>query len=240
MFDERPQDNPLREFAQEDLLVSGLRVALSAAGPLGAIVGEFLTQFVPAQRLDRLQQFVECLSERLGELESSFRERIHSSPAFAAVVEEAAVSAVRTLSDEHRRDLAWLVANGLSLDEARLLDTQALLRLRDRITDAQVILLMSYGNFKRAMNDPELSAFQSKHPGLFARTPPTMSSSAEERREWSMSEHYRAELETIGLLRDTEGVAKSSRSRRYEITTLGKALLAEIGRYRDPYARGAG
>lgn len=240
MFDERPPDNPLRKYAQEDLLVSGLRVALSAAGPFGAIVGEFLTQFVPAQRLDRLQQFVECVSERLGALESSFRERIHSSPAFAALVEEAAVSAVRTPSDEHRRDLAWLLANGLSFDEARLIDTQALLRLRDRITDAQVILLMSYGNFKRTMNDPELSEFQSKHPGLFDRTPPTMSSSVEEIRRWSMSEHHRAELETLGLLRDTEGIVKSGRSRKYEITTLGRALLAEIGRYRDPHAKSAG
>jgi hypothetical protein len=240
MFEKHPSDHPLRKVTQEDLLASGLRVALSAAGPLGAVVGEFLTQFVPAQRLDRLQQFVERLSERLGELESSFRERVHGSPAFAALVEEAAVSAVRTASYEHRRDLAWLLANGLSADEARLLDAQALLRLRDRITDAQVILLMSYGNFRRTMNDSELFEFKSKHPGLFDRTPPTMSSSEEEVRRWSMGEHYRAELETLGLLRDTEGIVKSSRGRKYEITALGKALLAEIGRYRDPHEKGVG
>jgi hypothetical protein len=239
MFDDHSPDHPLRRFTQQDLLASGLRVALSAAGPFGAIVGEFLTQFVPAQRLDRLQQFVDCLAERLDRLESDFRERISSSPGYAALVEEAAVSAVKAASDNHRRDLAWLLTNGLSMDEAELLDAQALLRLRDRITDAQVILLMSYGNFRRTMGDSELHEFQSKHPGLFDRNPPTMSSSEEHVRRWSLSEHYRAELETLGLFRDTEGEVNSSRSRKYEITVLGKALLTAIGRYRDPHPKSA-
>lgn len=84
MFDDHSPDHPLRKFTQQDLLASGLRVALSAAGPFGVIVGEFLTQFVPAQRLDRLQQFVDCLAERLGGLESVFRERVSSSPSYAA------------------------------------------------------------------------------------------------------------------------------------------------------------
>ena len=108
------------------------------------------------------------------------------------------------------------------------------------MTDAQVILLMSYGNFRHTMGDSELLEFRSKHPGLFDGDPPTMSSSEEEVRRWAMSEHYRAELETLDLLRDTEGVVTSSRSRKYEITVLGQALLAAIGRYRDPHAKSAG
>jgi hypothetical protein len=237
MFRDQSTTQPLKKMEQEDLLASGLRLALSAAGPFGAIVAEFLTQFVPNQRVDRLQQFVECLSERLGGLESSFQERISKSSAFAALVEEGAVSAVKTASDEHRRDLAWLLTNGLSHDEARLLETQAILRLRDRITDIQVVLLMSYGNFKRHLGDTEYAAFRAKYPGIFGRMPPTNMSTADQRREWAMSEHYRGELETLGLLRDRDGVAKSGRSPEYEITILGKTLLASIGRYRDPHEK---
>lgn len=237
MFEEHPPEHPLRRFTQEDMLASGLRVALSAVGPLGGLVGEFLTQFVPAQRLDRLQHFVECLSERLTGLETLFKERVQALPSYAALAEEACVSAVRTPSDEHRRDLAGLLATGLSLDEARLLEAQALLRLRESITDAQVILLMSYGNFRRTMNDPELEEFRAKHPALFGLVPPVMTSTDDEIRQWAMNEHYRAELATLGLLRDTEGIVKSGRKGQYEITTLGKALLAAVGRYRDPHAR---
>ena len=66
-------------------------------------------------------------------------------------------------------------------DDAEALEEQALLRLRDRLNDAQVILLMSYGNFRRTMGDMELRAFWDAHPGLFGVHPPTFGSSEEER-----------------------------------------------------------
>jgi hypothetical protein len=59
MFEEHSGSDLLRRFTQEDMLASGIRVALGAIGPVGTMVGEFLTQFVPAQRVDRLQHFVE-------------------------------------------------------------------------------------------------------------------------------------------------------------------------------------
>lgn len=234
MFERHSGDELLRRFTQEDMLASGIRTALGLAGPIGTVVGEFLTQFVPAQRIDRLQHFVECLHERLDDLEVRFKERLAASPSFAALAEEACVSAVRTASDHHRRDLAALLRHGLSRDDAEMLEEQALLRLRTRVSDAQVVLLMSYGNFRRTMGNAELKQFWDQHPGLFDVHPPSMSSSAEERRRWTMKEHYEAELESLGLLRDTEGVAKSGRPRKYEITPLGRLLLEAIGRYRDP------
>ena len=184
--------------------------------------------------MDRLQQFVECLAERMTGLEDRFKERIASDPGFAALTEEASVSAVNTASDDHRRDLSALLHHGLSREEAEMLEEQALLRLRNRIIDAQVILLMSYGNFRRTMGDTELKEFWDAHPGLFGIHPPAMDSAPEERRRWTMREHYQAELESLGLLHDTEGVVKSGRSRKYEITGLGRLLLEAIGRYRDP------
>lgn len=229
MFDEHGTDHQLRRFAQEDVLASSIRVALAIAGPVGTILGEFLTQFVPAQRLDRLQHFVESLAERIGDMEREFWERLCSSSAYAALAEEASLSAVRTSSDEHRRDLASLLAHGLSKEESELLEEQALLRLRDRITDAQVLILMSYGNFSRTLGDGALKAFHASYPGLFGLSPPTMTSSAEERRRWTMRQHYETELEALGLLRDTEGTAKSV-PRRHEITQLGRLLLEAIDR----------
>ncbi len=233
MLDQNP-GALLRKFTQEDLLASGVRVALGIAGPVGTIVGEFLTQFVPAQRVDRLVDFVERLHERLGGLEEDFKARLASTPGFAALAEDTAVAAVRTASAEHRRDLAALLVHGLSRADAEMIEEHALLELRNRLNDVQVILLMSYGNFRRMMTDPELEQFWGAHPGIFAVMPPTMTSSADERRQFTMKEHYEAGLESVGLLRDTEGVAKSTGQRRYEITPLGRLLLEAIGRYRDP------
>ncbi len=216
------------------MLAAGIRVALGVAGPVGTIVGEFLTHFVPWQRMDRLQQFVECLAERMTGIEERFKDRVTSDPAFAALAEEASVSAVSTASDEHRKDLAAVLRHGLSREEAEMLEEQALLRIRNRLNDAQVILLMSYGNFRRTMGDTELKEFWDAHPGLFDVHPPAMNSSSEQRRRWTMKEHYESELEALGLLRDTEGTIKSGRTRKYQISSLGLLLLEAIGRYRDP------
>ena len=100
------QQTWLRRFTQEDMLASGLRMALSAAGPFGAVLAEFATQFVPQQRLDRMQNFIEQLNERLRDLEDGFRERVKLKLRLAALTEEVTLAAVRTPSDERRRDLA--------------------------------------------------------------------------------------------------------------------------------------
>jgi hypothetical protein len=59
-------------------LALSIRSTLALAGPPGAIVGEFLTHFVPGQRLDRCS-FVELLNERVGDLEA-FKQMVTSSP----------------------------------------------------------------------------------------------------------------------------------------------------------------
>jgi hypothetical protein len=170
----------------------------------------------------------------LNGIEDRFQQRVASSPSFAALTEEASVAAVSTASDEYRRDLAALLHHGLFRDDAEILEEQALLHLRDRINDAQVILLMSYGNFRQTMGDTDQQDFWDAHPGLFDVHPPLMNSSPDEIRRWTMKEHYGAELESLGLLKDSEGIAKSGRVRNYEITALGRLLLDAIGRYRDP------
>ena len=85
MFDEK-QPDWLRRFTQEDMLAIGMRTALGTLGPFGAIVGEFVTQFVPRQRLDRLNDFVEQMHQRLSSLEEDFAARIKSSAPYAALI----------------------------------------------------------------------------------------------------------------------------------------------------------
>ena len=237
MFKQEPASEWWRKYTQQDLLASAIRTGLSVAGPAGAIVAEFITEFVPAQRVDRLHDFVEQLDDRLRGVEAQFKERLASSSGFAALAEQASVSAVRTASTEHRADLAELLKHGLSRSEAEMLQEEALLSLRDRINDAQVLILMAYGNFKRTMGDTELKAFHDAHPGVFDVRSPDSGRSAEHKQRWTMLEHYEADLNALGLLRDTEGIAKSGPRRRYQITDLGRLLLEAIGRYRDPSHR---
>lgn len=224
------QQSWLRRFTQEDMLASGLRMALSAAGPLGAVVSEFVTQLVPQQRVDRLENFVERLNQRFVGLRDEFHERVQSSAPFAVLTEEATLAAVRTASDERRGDLAALLRNGFDHDDSRVEEDLALARLLERLNEPQVLLLMSYGNFKRTMGDTELRDFQLKYPGVFEIHPPTQTGSSDDRRRWAMHNHYIAELVSFGLLEDEEGIAKSGPRRKVRITPLGLLLLQLIGR----------
>jgi len=228
MFEERIEW--VRRFTQEDLLASALKSALALTGPFGGVIGEFLTQFIPQQRLDRLHDWVEQLNDRLKGLEAGFERRLQESAAYSALAEQAAVAAVQTPSHERRRDLAELLRTGLSTADAELLEHHALLRLLTDLNDVQVILLMGYGSFRQTMGNSALGAFYQQHPGVFDLAPPVMDSSVDDRRRWAMHEHYIDDLIAKGLLRDTEGIAKSSRAKRVEITRLGSLLLRAIGR----------
>jgi len=66
----KPPSRWLKSTEQQDILAKGIRAALSLCGPVGIIIGEFLTDFVPQQRTDRLQDFVEALAERVAGCEA--------------------------------------------------------------------------------------------------------------------------------------------------------------------------
>jgi hypothetical protein len=227
-------DQWLRKYEQEDLLAAGIRVALSALGPFGAVIAELATHCVPKQRLDRLQDFIERLNEQLAGMQTLVRERIQTSAAYAALAEEASLAAVRTASDERRRDLASLLRTGLQLPDGQLIEQQALLRLLEALNEPQILILMSYGNFDRTLHDPPLEEFYRRHPGVFSVQPPTYGSSPEEQRRWAMFRHYEDELMARGLLRNTEGIAKSGRTPRLAITNLGRLLLEAVDRAATP------
>lgn len=220
----------LRRYNQDDLLASSLRTTLSLAGPVGAVIGEFLTQLVPHQRLDRLHEFVEQLHERLEGLEERFRERLITSPGFAALSEQASLAAVRSPSSQRRRDLAELLRMGLSKEDAELIEYQALLRLLEQLNDAEVLILMRYGSFQQTQDNSALQAFITEHAFVLGIDPPTKDATDDERRRWTMGSYYKDNLITLGLLRDPEGTVKAGPGKRAVITPLGKLLLAALGR----------
>jgi hypothetical protein len=234
MFNE-PDNAPdlLRKYDQSDLIASVVRTSLSVALPFGGIIGEFVTHLVPRQRLSRAVEFIERMNERLATLEGEFKARLANSPGYFALTEEVVLAAVQAASTERRRDLVELLKTGLGRPDAELLEHQALLRLVVRLNDAQVLILMNYGSFAQTMGNAEREAFRKKHSAVFGARPPDSASSDDERRKWTMYRLFEDELVTLGLLRDTEGVIRSSPRRAVAITHLGRLLLDAIGRTTD-------
>ena len=74
------------------------------------------------------------------------------------------------------------------------------------------------------------------HEDVLRVTPPAMNADEEEWRRWVMYSHYEQGLDALDLVRDHEGITKSSSSRRMRITALGMLLLDAIDR--RPQERG--
>jgi hypothetical protein len=193
-------------------------------------MGEFLTEFVPGQRTDRLYEYVEHLSERMAGLEEELRSRMQQSPAYAHLLEETSLAAVRTASTQRRRDLAALLRTGLSKSDAELVEHHALLSLLERLNDPQVLILMRYGAFGQSLADPARQAFEAMHAAVLDVHPPTFGDGDDAHRRWTMYTHYEDQLIALGLLKDTEGLAKSNPRGHIEITQLGSLLLESIER----------
>jgi hypothetical protein len=230
MFEHSVQDL-MRRYSQEDALAAGIRVALSTLGPVGAIGAEFLTQFVPRQRADRLQDFIEQMAHRFRDVEEQqLRDRLETSAAFSSLAEQASLAAARSASSKRRRELADLLRTGFSRPDAELIEHEALLHLLERLNDAQVLILMDHGHFEPTFGNTKRQTFQAKHAGVFDVMPPDSGASEGQARRWVMYRHYEDDLVSLGLLRDLEGVAKSGRRRKVAIADLGRLLLDAINK----------
>ena len=223
MLEPKPDPDNDRAITQADILSTAVRVTLSSAlpGPLGALVSEFVTQFIPQQRQDRLQQFVEELNEKFEGLQAEMRARLEASQGFAVLTEEVCLSAVRTQSNDRRRALAALLRDGFSRGDAELEDSVTLVRILNELNDTQLLLLVFYDRFG-LLNSREhrIREFLERNPGLFPSMP-TLRDAPEVVEAWAMHEHYVNELVNLHLLRDREDVVKSSNARVVEITPLG-------------------
>jgi hypothetical protein len=224
---EQQRGDIARQFSQQDLLAVGIKGFCGLLGPLGGVVGEFVTQFVPEQRLDRLANMVEQLDEQLGGLREEFKARLHQ-PTFAALTEDAFVSAVQTPSDARRRQLASLLRNGLADADAELGRKHTLLRILGGLEDAGLIILRAYG-FSRPSEGAECDAYIQRHASVLDVIPLHGAQTDEERRRWAFYRFYEDRLVSSGLLRELEGttVRTSPRPLR-ELTDLGRLLLSAI------------
>ena len=94
----------------------------------------------------------------------------------------------------------------------------------------QVLILMQFGSFSQAMYDSGRAKFIEQHSSVLAVQPPALGDDEAIGRPWDMCNHYVDDLVARGLLRDTEGIAKSGLRKAVEITNLGRLLLLAIGK----------
>lgn len=136
-------EDSLDEDARDKLVAAG-RAMASALPMVGGIIGEIVTQVVPAQRLDRIVSYLRNLNARLSALELD-AEAIMRSPESIDLIEEGGFQAARATTNERVEQIATIVANGLNAEEADEVRRKRLARIFGQLDNDEILLLNAYG-----------------------------------------------------------------------------------------------
>ena len=215
-------------------------LARSTVGPVpifGPLLAEVITVTIPNQRIDRVAKFSVELESRLREVEKCLLESKLKDDDFTDLIEEGVRQAARSLSDERRSYIATLIANGLTSDDIDCSESKHLLRILDEINDIEVVWLRSY-------SEPAISgdeAFRETHEDVLKPIVATFGASQEILNKETLQTSYKEHLCQLGLLErrhridrktglpEFDSVTGSMKQWGYQITSLGRLLLDEIG-----------
>jgi hypothetical protein len=206
-----------------DVIASLYRAAVGAGGamiPLLGVLGEGAS-YIPGQRLDRVERFLEVLVARLEAIEAdSERVRKHLlTPEGSDLYEHSFQVAARTLDEEKRQAIADLFARSLSGEELKYAQTKKLLEILDDLDAPELIFLKHYAAAEK-LGAGHASEVYQRHEHLLR--PVTGEAGApKEVADWrAVQATYPAKLQRLGLVHERDST---------NVTYLGMMLLEYIG-----------
>lgn len=220
------------DLTEHDALAATGR-ALSGLIPMfGGVVGELLTQTIPDQRTERIVCYVRVLNSRLAGMEERLTQLLANSEN-VDLIEEGGFQAARATSERRIEQIAALVANGLSTDDADTIRRKRLVRLLGQLDEDELLLLDAHGQSYGGSQDQD----------PFARVrrpePAAMDSSPDEIDADRLYEAGKDHLLALGLLKKNyrnppRGQApvfdtrKGDYEHSVEVSYLGRLLLRFI------------
>lgn len=206
--------------------------------PGGSLFTELFGGQIRTLKVDRLERFAALLAERLATVQDDvLRARAHH-PMFLDLVEDAAVQAMRALTEERVAYLAALLINGIAEEELRYDRDKLLLRLLGELSDAEMIALRYHG---LAGNQSAQQVFYERHQAVLASPSAVFGASQDELDQHTVFQTHREHLLRLGLLKHTyakppkKGLwpdydpnTGGAKIKGRKLTSLGRLLLAQI------------
>jgi hypothetical protein len=220
-----------------DYVTSAAKAALGTVPFLGSLLAELAGTVIPNQRIERIVKFAQVLERKLSNLEEEFIRSQISDEQFTDLLEEGLRQAARSLTDERRDYITFVISNSLSSQDIEYTESKHLLRILDAINDIEVIWLRFY-------EDPvatSISEFGERHKHILQPVIISMGSSQAELDKEALQKSYLEHLTQLGLLKYRYKVDSKTKSPKYnpvtgapevsdyEITYLGILLLRQIG-----------
>ena len=153
---------------------------------------------------------------------------------FTELIEEGFRQAARSLSDERRHYIASLITNSLSSESISYAESRHLLRILNEVNDIEIIWLRFY----TMGGDKE---FWETHRNVLEPVPETFGSPQETLDKHTLQESYKEHLFQLKLFERRYRMDHNTKEpafdewtgtqevEGYEITSLGRLLLKEIG-----------
>ncbi|MBI6882327.1 hypothetical protein [Pseudomonas putida] len=141
----------LEKSTHADFLASGVRSITSAIPVAGGLISELLVSIIPNQRIDRISDYVEMLSERIEELGSSIN--INEEIDKIGVVEQSFIVAAKTRSRYKLDKISRFVASSIADGDLVLSTDSILLDVLDSMTEDEIRCLESISSFEPYRNE---------------------------------------------------------------------------------------
>jgi hypothetical protein len=127
-----------------DYVVAALKGTTGAIPFVGSLVAETLGVLIPNQRLDRVVDFVQKLSQQLSEAQVTILRTRLSDPEALGLFEECFIQASRAYTEARRGHLASLVKEGLAAESFDQHEVARLLNLLTQLSDLELYMLQVY------------------------------------------------------------------------------------------------
>ena len=220
-----------------DYSVAATRGAANLIPIVGPVLAEVLGVVIPQQRIDRIAKFAAELERRLSSVEKNMLESQLNNGEFTDLIEEGFRQAARSLSNERRQYIASLIINSLSSENISYAESRHLLRILDEVNDIEIIWLHFYR--EAAMGGDK--EFWETHKNVLEPVYATLGSSQETLDKHTLQESYKEHLFQLRLFERRYRMDHNTKEpafdewtgtqevEGYEITSLGRLLLKEIG-----------
>jgi hypothetical protein len=234
MNDEEPKKRKLPQLGnnRNDVFISQLRALLGPL-PVGSLIVEIVTNIIPNQRQDRVEEYLRLLTERVNQIAyPSWNPQSITQPKKIALIEAGAVDAARSISKERMQYIVGCVANGLTDHERSKIHHNRLLGILAQLDDEEILILNA------------LATDQGQLDRL--RPPPLVIGASDDIADQNaMWDSAWSRLETMNLIRfrqDTEDLGRIGQSVKvpavdpfghrkgiHFVTHLGTMVLKSIG-----------
>ncbi|MGD9730541.1 MAG: hypothetical protein AB7U45_00055 [Desulfamplus sp.] len=220
-----------------DYSVSIAKGILGAIPFVGPLIAETVGSIIPRQRIDRINDFLLILENKIEETQRETAKIKFQNEKFIDILEDSMVQASRALSSERKEYIASIVSNGISDEEVEHIQKKLLLNILNELSDTEIIVLQGYG-----LPPGEDREYFEKHKEILLPPIVTMrtrdQNGIDDKTLYDAQRNHLVRMNLIvpkykslkkGETPEFDAATGTMKSQGYKVTSLGRLLLRNIG-----------